>query len=115
LILPLSENSQNKEPLKVRKSATSVVIFTECHRIEGKIHAPPGSRLTDSINANTGHTFLAVTEARVYPLSGETPLYTPDFLNVNRNHITFIILQTTLPGEPSVSEWLATGSGNYRP
>lgn len=103
----MSETSQNRRSLKVEKSPTSVVIFTECHRIEGKIHAFPGSRLTDFMNTNTGQTFLPVTEARVYPLSGETPLYTLDFLNVNRNHITLIILQRTLPGEPFLSESLA--------
>jgi hypothetical protein len=99
----MSETSQNRGSLKVRKSPTSVVIFTEYHRIEGKIHTFPSSRLTDFMNVNAGQTFLAVTEARVYPLSGETPLYTPDFLNMNRNHITLIIPQRT-PGEPFVSE-----------
>jgi hypothetical protein len=111
----MSETSQNRGPLKVGKSQTSVVIFTQCHRIEGKIHALPGSRLTDFMNANAGQAFLPVTEARVYPLSGERPLYTPDFLNVNRNHITLIIPQRTLPGEPFVSESLADVSGNCHP
>jgi hypothetical protein len=100
----MPDTSQDRGPLKVTKSQTSVVIFTEWHRIEGKVHTFPGSRLTDFMNASTGQAFLPVTEARVYPLSGGTPLYTPDFLNVNRNHITLIILQRTLPGEPSVSE-----------
>jgi hypothetical protein len=108
----MSETSQNKGPLKVGKSPTSVVIFTQCHRIEGKIHARPGSRLTDFMNANTEQPFVPVTEARVYPLSGARPLYTPDFLNVNRNHITLIIPQRTLPGEPFVSESLAAVTEN---
>jgi hypothetical protein len=111
----MSETSRKRGPLQVEKSQTSVVIFTQWHRIEGKIHAPPGSRLTDFMNANMGQTFLPVTEARVYPLSGERPLYTPDFLNVNRNHITLIIPQRTLLGEPFVSESLAGVSGNCRP
>jgi hypothetical protein len=111
----MSETSQNRGQLKVARSQVSVVIFTQSCRIEGKIHALPGSRLTDFMNANTGQTFLPVTEARVYPLSGETPLYTVDFLNVNRNHITVVIPQPTLPGEPFVSESLAAVSGNCRP
>lgn len=111
----MSETSQNRGSLKVAKSQVSVVIFTESCRIEGKIHAIQGSRLTDCMNANTGQTFVPVTEARVYPLSGETPLYTVDFLNVNRNHITVVIPQTTLPGEPFVNESLAAVSENRRP
>lgn len=102
----MPETLQNRGALKVEKNPTSVVIFTGCHRIEGKIHIFPGSRLTDFMNTNTGQTFLPVTEARVYPLSGETPLYTSEFLNVNRNHVTSIIPQKTL-GEPLVSESLA--------
>jgi hypothetical protein len=101
------ETSQNKRVLKVEKSPTGVVIFTECHRIEGKIHVFPGCRLTDFMNANTGQPFLPVTEATVYPISGETPIYKPDFLNVNRNHIISIIPERT-PAEPSVGEPLTT-------
>jgi hypothetical protein len=89
--------------MKIPKTPTSVVIFTQCHRIEGKIHAPLGARLTDFMNGSAAQTFLPVTEARVYPLSGEQPLYTPDFLNVNRNHITLILLQGTPPSAPLAS------------
>jgi len=99
----MSETSQTRGALKVARSQVSVVIFTQSCRIDGKIHALPGSRLTDYMNASPGQTFLPVTEARVYPLSGETPLYTVDFLNVNRNHITVVIPQATLPGEPFIN------------
>jgi hypothetical protein len=108
----MSETLQNRGPLKVAKSEISVVIFTQRHRIEGKIHAVLGSRLTDFMNANTGQTFLPVTEARVYASSGERPLYTVDLLNVNRNYITVIIPQTTVSGEPCARDSLAAVTGN---
>ena len=96
----MSETSQNRRPMRVEKSQTSVVILTQWCRIEGKIHALPGSRLTEFMNSSTGQTFIPITEARVYPLSGETPFYTADFLNVNKNYIIVIIPQPTLAGEP---------------
>jgi hypothetical protein len=99
----MSETSPNRGPMKIPKTPTSVVIFTQCHRIEGKIHTPAGARLTDFMNASTAQTFLPVTEARVYPLSGDQPLYTSDFLSVNRNHVTLILLEGTLPSAPLVS------------
>ena len=95
----MSETLQKRGPLNVGKSAISVVIFTQFHRIEGRIHAIPGARLTDLMNANPQQTFLPVTEAKVFPLSGESPLYTQEFLSVNRNFITLVIPQTT-PEEP---------------
>jgi len=98
----MSETSPNRDPLKTPKTPTTVVIFTLTHRIEGTIHALPGARLTDFMNTSMGQTFLPVTEATVSPLSGDAPPYTPDFLNVNRNHITLILLQGTRPGKPSV-------------
>ena len=48
------------------------------------------------MNTRREQTFLAVTEARVYALSGERPLYTVGFLNVNRSHITVVMPQTTI-------------------
>jgi hypothetical protein len=48
------------------------------------------------MNTRTEQTFLAVTEARVYALSGERPLYTAGFLNVNRSHITVVVPQTKI-------------------
>jgi hypothetical protein len=92
----MSGTSQKTEPLKVKRNEIGVVIFTQCHRIEGKVHTFPGSRITDFMNARTEQTFLAVTEARVYALSGERPLYTAGFLNVNRSHITLVMPQTKI-------------------
>jgi hypothetical protein len=96
----MSETSQNRRPMRVEKSQTSVVILTQWCRIEGKIHVIPGSRITDFMNSSTGQTFIPITEARVYPLSGETPLYSADFLDVNKNYIIVIIPQPKLVGEP---------------
>lgn len=89
----MPEITANRGQLKIRKSPISVVIYTQWHRIEGNVHSLPGARFSDFMNANTAQTFMPVTEARVYPLSGNEPLYSPDFLVINRNHITLMLLR----------------------
>jgi hypothetical protein len=75
---------------KIEKEKTNVVIYTHNHRIEGTIYLPRSARLTDFMNATTGLVFLPVTDAKIYALSEEKPLYSVDFLSINKNHINMI-------------------------
>lgn len=79
------------QPLRIEKDELSVVIYTEHHRIEGKIHPLRGSRLTDFLNSERLGTFIPVTEATVYVWSEETPLYTTDVLDVHKGHVAMVI------------------------
>jgi len=76
--------------LFVSKEKTEVIIFTQSHRIEGEIHLYPGSRLTDFMQAKTEYGFIAVTNTKIYPLGGETPLYSVGFISLNRHFIVMI-------------------------
>jgi hypothetical protein len=79
------------KPLFVNKDKSQVVIFTASHRIEGEIHVYSGSRLTDFMEAKTNYGFMAVTNATVFPLSGDKALYSVRFLNVNKNFVVMIV------------------------
>lgn len=79
------------QPLKVRKDRMAVVIYTQHHKIEGDIHLHPDARMTDFLNLTAVGTFLAVTDAAVYAWPAETPLYTANVVDVNRNHVTLVI------------------------
>ena len=76
--------------LKAPREMMDVVIYTYNHRVEGKIHYPPGGRLTDFMNFRPEAMFMAVTHAKIYTLSGEEPLHTVEFLDINRNQITMV-------------------------
>lgn len=76
--------------LFVSKEKTEVIIFTQSHRVEGEIHLYPSGRLTDFMQAKTEYGFIAVTNAEIYPLGGENPLYSVGFISLNRNFIVMI-------------------------
>ena len=76
--------------LKFPKEMLDVVIYTHNHRVEGKIHYPPGGRLSDFMNFGPEAMFIAVTRAKIYTLTGEEPLHAIEFLDINRNQITMI-------------------------
>jgi hypothetical protein len=63
-------------------------IQTATHQINGNVHVRKGDRLSDEINSS--NVFLAVTNAEVFSLSGES-LYKCDFLAVNRGHIIWLM------------------------
>jgi hypothetical protein len=83
-------------PLFISKKGTDIVIFTPSHRIEGKVHVHPGSRFTDFMEARTHYGFIAVTDANVYPVSGDKALYSVEFLNINKNFIAMIFPKTDI-------------------
>ena len=76
--------------LKVPRDLMDVVIYTHNHRVEGRIHYPPGGRLTDVMNFRVETMFMAVTHAQIYTVSGEDRLHNVEFLDINRNQITMI-------------------------
>ena len=76
--------------LRAPRDMMEVVLYTNSHRVEGRIHYSPGARLTDFMNFRLEAQFMAITHATIYTLTGEDPLYTVDFLDINRNHITMV-------------------------
>jgi hypothetical protein len=75
-------------PRKIKKNRLLVTIFTQHFKIVGEVHIQPGIRLTDFINGEPDQSFVAVTNAEIFNISGGQPVYTMDFLVINRNHIT---------------------------
>jgi hypothetical protein len=70
------------------KDKSDVIIFTENHRIYGRIALVQGARLTDYIV--DAKPFIAVTDVEVKNHAGECVLKTA-FLDVNRDYIEFIL------------------------
>jgi len=77
--------------LRVEKGGIEAVIYTQQHKIEGKVYLLKGSRFTDFMNTEqryqTRHDFIPVTNSKVYSLSEDKLLYETSFLNVNKNFI----------------------------
>lgn len=83
-------------PLKAKRDRVEVMIYTQNHRVEGEVHTQPGGRLTDFVNSRGDQSFIPVTNAKVYDMSGEKQLFTADFLAVNKNGISMIFPTTGL-------------------
>jgi len=71
------------------KDTVRVMIITKDHRIEGDMHILEGSRLTDALNSK-GKDFYAITEAKIWRVSDETLLASPEYLAVARESIAAI-------------------------
>lgn len=71
----------------------AAVFFTHHYRIEGNAYTSPGERFSDFINTK-GYDFIAITEARIYNLLGDKPLYQVPYLALNRNEVVI-----TFPAE----------------
>lgn len=71
------------------KDKVRVLIATDKYRIEGDMHILSGSRLTDALNSKA-KDFLAITDAKVFDLDGDAPLYEPEYIAVNRESISAI-------------------------
>lgn len=84
----------------VAKESIPVILQTMTNRIKGNIHLRPGIRMKDQIN--NLETFIAVTEATVFSISGQ-PLYRTEFLIVNREHIVWILPENQLINPESSS------------
>jgi len=71
---------------KLKKDRLPVTIYTSNHKITGEIHLLPAIRLTDMLN-DASQSFIAVTNASIYNLSGEEIVAKLDFLSINKNNI----------------------------
>jgi hypothetical protein len=68
-----------------------IIVETERHRITGLLRLPVDgyrSRLTDYLNASE-RAFLALTEAEVRGLDGDSGVEKRDFLALSLGHIVF--------------------------
>jgi hypothetical protein len=80
--------------LRIPKERREVVIFTRNHKIEGEIYLLMDSRVSDELNVRI-REFIPVTNAKIFSLSGDSLMYTADFLSVNKHSIDLVI---THPG-----------------
>ncbi|HWR67229.1 MAG TPA: hypothetical protein VN364_14010 [Bellilinea sp.] len=78
----------------ITKSPIKVILQTAFHRIHGYIHVRIGERLKDELD--TAVNFLAVTDAVVFDLTGNTQLFKTNFMAVNRNQIVWVIPEDDL-------------------
>lgn len=80
--------------MKKNKETLGVVIITQMHKIMGDVHLIENTRLSDMLNVDTSKKdFIPVTNARVYSVTDEKPLYTKDFLLVNRQYILTVFVE----------------------
>ncbi len=68
------------------KDRIRIVVMMERFRVEGDIHVPSGSRLTDALNSKS-KDFFAITDARLYDIKSGALLYEPSYLALNRDAI----------------------------
>lgn len=71
------------------KNAIRVMIITKDHRIEGEMYILEGSRLTDALNAKS-KDFYALTSARIWRVSDDTLIASPEYVAIAREGITAI-------------------------
>jgi hypothetical protein len=74
--------------MKVPLDREQVVLFTPLHRIEGDLHLPPASRLSDRLNA--ARDFLPITSARIFAHDGRL-LYESDVVLVGKAHLVMLL------------------------
>lgn len=82
--------------LRIPKERKEVIIFTRNHKIEGEIYLLMDSRISDELNVRV-REFIPVTNARVYSLSGDSLLYTADFVTVNKHAIDLVLSKQNEP------------------
>ncbi len=71
------------------KDRIKVTVATTIYRIEGDMHVLAGSRLTDALNSKA-KDFFAITDAKVYDVTGNQLLFEPSYLAVARDAIALI-------------------------
>ena len=76
--------------LRVPKERREVVIFTRNHKIEGEMYLLMDSRMSDELNVRV-REFLPVTNAKVFTLSGDSLLYSTDFITINKHSIDLVL------------------------
>jgi hypothetical protein len=85
-----SELKEKREIFRsVSKKKIPVAILTLRNRVEGNIYVTQNFRMTDLLNSPEV-TFIAVTEAKVYSLETGELMEEPDFISINKNHVTLI-------------------------
>jgi hypothetical protein len=72
----------------ITKKPIAVIIQTTSHLIRGTVHIRPDERVLDELNITDA--FIAVTEAHVLDPE-KNPIYSCDFLTLNKNQIIWII------------------------
>lgn len=82
--------------LRIPKDRKEVVIYTRNHRVEGEIYLVADSRISDELNVRA-REFLAVTNARVFTLVGDSLLHEADFVTVNKHAVDLILSKENGP------------------
>ena len=83
--------------LRVPKERREVVIFATNHKIEGEMYLLLDSRISDELNTRS-REFIPVTNAKIYTITGDSLLYSTDFITINKHSID-IVLTKPAPGE----------------
>lgn len=74
--------------MKVQLDREQVIIFTVHHRIEGELHLPPTTRLSDRMNQ--AKDFLPITSSRIYSMDGRL-LYETNVVMVHKAHVVMLM------------------------
>ena len=76
--------------MKLNNQQTSIVVYTNHLKVQGKIHFDEATRLTDVLNSKSNNKdFLAINDATITELkSGES--LNVSFLSLNKNNIEVI-------------------------
>ena len=69
----------------INKQTIRVEIITAKYKIEGNVHVIYNHRASDMLNSK--EHFIAVTDAIIYPVDKQEPLFEKDFIAVNKNFI----------------------------
>jgi hypothetical protein len=76
---------------RLNKKTLQVVIATAAHIVRGTMYVMPDCRFRDDLNNN--EHFIAVTDAEIFDLSGNTRLYNNDLLILNKDQIVWLLPQ----------------------
>jgi len=74
--------------VKVQLDREQVIIFTVHHRIEGELHLPSTTRLSDRMNQ--AKDFLPITSSRIYSMDGRL-LYETNVVMVHKAHVVMLM------------------------
>ncbi len=72
----------------VSKQCVAIVARVRDSIVHGTLHLAPDNRLKDELNGD--ETFLAITNAEVFALDGERPLYSTEVLVINKDRIAWV-------------------------
>jgi hypothetical protein len=78
---------------RVEQRPTRIMAETERYRVTGVIRLPPDgyrSRLSDYLNT-PDHSFIALTDVELTPLTGDGPAEQHRFLALSLHHIVFAV------------------------